>query len=115
MTGPQRFRVKQGTRLPALRLSLLQGDGTTPPGLLTACDFRMRSRRTAQVKVDAAAVIVDAPTMVVEYQWQNADVDTTGVYDAEFIATIDGKQAIFPAAKPLEDGALEVEVTGILT
>lgn len=111
-----RYRIKQGSRLPALRLQLLQGDGTVPSGTLTAVQFRMRSRRTEVVKVNLVnAVVVDGATKLVEYQWAAADVDTIGVYDAEFVATIDNKTAIFPAAKVGEDGSLEVEVVAVLT
>ena len=81
--------LKRGDTLPSVALHLLDGNGhpmILPPG--TAVQFHMGS--FGRVKVDAPAVLVDAPTALVQYAWQPGDTDTGGEYQAEFRVTFPG-------------------------
>jgi len=93
-----RFYLKQHDRLPSLVATLQYADGT--PKDLTGCTvkFLMRRTRGALAKVDAAAVVTDATTGAVRYDWASGDTDTVGRWQAEFEVkeTASGKLETFP-------------------
>lgn len=89
------IQIKRGDLVPAYTATLQQNG--TPIDLTTATEvtFAMRDRSTRVLKVDAAASIISAAAGTVSYQWVAADVDTEGIYDAEWqIAWLAGKQTI---------------------
>jgi len=58
----------------------------------------MVNRISRAVKVNAAAcTITDAPNGAVSYQPLSTDVDTPGVYDVEFRATLAGLVSHYPS------------------
>lgn len=93
-------RLKKGDVLPVLRMTLKDSDGVALDlTSVSAVTFRMRGRGAAAPKVSAAgAVVAPATSGVVEYAWQAADVDTVGVYDAEWALTYPGGGQTVPTA-----------------
>lgn len=78
--------LKRGYRLPKLRQQLKQADGTPVP--LTGASVRLLMGIPGKPrKVAAAATILDAANGIVEYAWAAGDVDTVGVYLAEWECT----------------------------
>jgi len=68
--------------------------------------FHLRPISSQVVKVDAGAVIVAAGQGEVRYNWQTADTDAIGSYQAEFEVTYaDGAIETFP-----NDGYIRVEI-----
>lgn len=100
------FYVKQNDTKEPLQATLKDQAGVVT---LTGATvrFHMRKRHSSAAKVDAAAVVVDAPNGVVKYAWQAADLDTPGVYHGEFEVTFsDQTIQSFP-----NDGHIEIEGT----
>ena len=84
------FYIKQNDTRPSLSATLAE-DGAAVD--LTGCTvmFHMGER------VDAAAVVVDAETGIVRYDWAVADTAVAGCYPAEFEVTFsDGAIETFP-------------------
>lgn len=80
------FTIGENDLLPSISAQLVDEAGD-PVSLASATvKFHMR-QGIAVAKVDAAAVIVDAPTAMVRYDWIAADTDTPGEYEAEFEVT----------------------------
>ncbi len=110
------FLIKRNDTLPYLRRQLLDTEGNVV--VIDPADtvkFTMRVSTDVAMaggaKVHASAVIIDAPTGIVEYQWATGDTDTTTYtetttlggfkdtpYAAEFEVTrnADGKIETFP-------------------
>ncbi|MEK7178567.1 MAG: hypothetical protein AAB721_02855 [Patescibacteria group bacterium] len=103
------FYLKKGDRLPKLRATLLDGDGAAINLTGAAVQFRMRPRGGGALKVDAAATIVTPASGIVEYSWAALDVDTEGVFDAEFAVTLAGLVQTVPAS-----GAVLVVIEPVL-
>lgn len=83
------FYLKKGDNSPSLIYAL-----TPASVVLTGATvrFNMRAANGGAVKISrAAAVIVTATgTPTVQYNWQAADTDTAGFFDAEFEVTYAG-------------------------
>lgn len=97
-----RFYLKQGDTARPLAVVLENSAGVAQDLASASVTFSMRLKGGA-VKVNAAScTITNAATGSVEYRWALGDVDTVGLYEAEFVATLPGgKQLTFPAsAKP---------------
>ena len=90
-----RFNIKQGNRLPTLRVQCLDGDGV-PVDLATAVaqTFSMRHSDTSVVKVTAGAcTIISTTDGIVDYAWAANDVDTAGDYEGEVTVTFGASKA----------------------
>lgn len=89
------FFLKRGDTSPALQYSLLPA-----PIVLTGATvrFSMRPRGSVTPTINrAVAVIEDALAGIVRYDWQVANTDTPGLYEAEFEVTYaDGTVETFP-------------------
>lgn len=100
------FYLKQNDTQPALRAQLKDGDDV--PIVLTGATIRFHMRTiSGTVKVDAAATIITAANGIVQYNWQAADTNTIGTYQAEFEVTYqDTTIETFP-----NSGYIRVEIT----
>lgn len=84
------FMIKQNDTLPVLRAYFTDADGNYVD--LTAASgvtFRMRMFGSAELKVEAAATVLDplpeaAETFQVQYAWVAGDTDTPGTFEAEW-------------------------------
>jgi hypothetical protein len=105
------FSIKRNDRRPYIRMSLGYDDGSAANlAFATGVRFLMRECKTGKLKVSAAAIVVDAETGLVEYQWAVGDTNTPGKYDVEWEVTWgDGKPQTFPG-----EGYNTVEVTADL-
>jgi hypothetical protein len=107
------MHLKKGDRRPPCVALATDGAGTAID--LTGCTakFFMRLRDSSGTpKVNGAAATVVAPQTQgkVQYDWAAADVDTAGIYEAEFEATFaDGRKLSIP-----NDGFIIVTVLGDL-
>lgn len=82
------FYLKRGDTSPSLTYAL---DPATVD--LTGATVRFNMRLTGgATKVNRAAAVIVTPTgtPTVRYNWQAADVDTAGFYEAEFEVTYSG-------------------------
>lgn len=104
------FYIKKGDTSPSLRATLTDGSGSIVRVSGAEVRFHMSSVDSLDVKVDAAATIIDGENGVVEYAWSAADTDTTGRFYAEFEVTyIDSTVETFP-----NDGYFLVSIRGDL-
>lgn len=102
------FYIKRNDTSPALLASLQDANGTAVDMTAASVRFHMRQINSQVVKVDADAVIVAAEQGEVRYNWQTADTDTIGSYQAEFEVTYsDGTIETFP-----NDGYIPVNIVG---
>lgn len=92
------FTLKKGDRRPSITAQILDGAGNPVNlGGGATAKFVMQMRGASQPKVDAAAVVVDPAQGKLQYDWAASDVDTVGVYLAEFEVTLaDGKKLTAP-------------------
>ena len=95
-------RLKKGDVLPVLRMTLRTDGAVLDLSSVTGVTFRMRARgdgSAGALKVNSAgSVVAPATGGVVEYAWQSADVDTVGVYDAEWMLLYPGGGQTVPTA-----------------
>lgn len=102
MTTPAQVNYKQGDRLPPLDVVLEESDGTPVDLTGSTVKFLMRALGGTIAKVDAAASVIGSATLgQVRYEWGASDLDTAGVFEAEFEATSAGKKRTFPTKKYL--------------
>lgn len=105
------FYVKQNDTSPAMLATLQDADGNAVNVTGATVRFHMRAVGSATVVVDEAATIVTALDGLVRYDWQAADTDTIGSYQAEFEVTYaDATQETFP-----NDGYIRVEIIDDIT
>lgn len=96
-----RFVIKKLDRLPALEASM----GANLTGATVVFSMAPKSPAGAALKVSAAAaVVVDAGTGAVRFDWGATDTDTAGNFQGEFIATYTatGVKRSYPVASYLE-------------
>jgi hypothetical protein len=92
----QTFYLKVGDTSPALKCSVLP---KTVDLTGATVQFSMRASPGGAIKVNkaAAAVVTATVNPAVSYDWQAANVDTEGEFDAEFLVTYPGgKKETFP-------------------
>lgn len=101
------FYVKQNDTSPAMLATLQDADGNAVNVTGATVRFHMRAVGSTTIVVDEAATIVTDLDGLVRYDWQAADTDTIGSYQAEFEVTYsDGSVETFP-----NDGYIRVEIT----
>lgn len=101
------FYVKQNDTSPAMLATLQDADGNAIDITGSSVRFHMRAIGSPQTIVDASATIVTADAGLVRYDWDAADTDTIGSYQAEFEVTYaDASIETFP-----NDGYIRVEIT----
>lgn len=105
-------RIKRGDTAPAFRATLLDADGEPIDLTGATARFLMRDMRTKATKVAADADIPSPETDgVVSYEWDAADTDTPGAYEAEVQVTFgDGTIRTAPS-----DGYHRVDVLEDIT
>jgi hypothetical protein len=87
------FTIKQGDTIPPLLATLYDETGTALDLTGGSVRFHMRQEGRSTPKVDAAAVIVDAPNGIVRYDWDSGGADTDVASDdwqGEFEVTTQG-------------------------
>ena len=105
------FYVKQNDTSPAILATLQDADGNAVNVTGATVRFHMRAVGSTTVVVDEAATIVTALDGLVRYDWQAADTDTIGPYQAEFEVTYaDSSVETFP-----NDGYIRVEIIDDIT
>lgn len=89
-------RMKVGDTLPMLQQTLRNDQGI--PLNLAGGTVKLRMREPGQaLKVNASAAVLDAPNGVVRYQWVSGDLDTAGLFDAEWAVTYGTDVETLPA------------------
>lgn len=105
------FYIKQNDTNPSIRATLKNGSGNAVDLASTAVRFHMRSIGSTTVKTDGEAVVINANTGIVQYNWVADDTDTIGTFHAEFQVTYsDGSIETFP-----NNAFITVEVTDDIT
>lgn len=98
----QRRYFTVGDRLVGLAAQLVDAAETPIDITAQTVTFRMVKASDGTVKVNgAAAVVTEAATGKVRYDWAAADVNTAGVYYGYFIRTSGGVTATHPVDGPL--------------
>jgi hypothetical protein len=84
--------LKQGDRLPALRVQLLDANGAALDVTSATVTFRMRDARTKALKVAAGSTTKPngGADGVVQYAWATGDTDIVGSFEAEFACAFSG-------------------------
>jgi len=98
------FRIKRGDLKPRLEVILTDSLGNPLPGGIpegATVLFHMRLPDSAVLKVNAAAVVDDAPGAAVAYNWAVGDTDTEGDYLGEFEVTDSASPMTFPNSRNL--------------
>lgn len=84
--------MKQGDRLPALRIKLLDANGAAIDVTNATVTFRMRDTRTKVLKVASGACTKPngGADGEVQYAWGATDTDTVASYEGEFACSFPG-------------------------
>jgi hypothetical protein len=93
------FKLKAHDRKPSIQVTLgFVGSSTVPDLAGASVSFIMRlTGSSGAPKVNSPAVIVDAGTGVIRYDWAVGDTDTPGEYEAEWeVIGSDGLAQTFP-------------------
>lgn len=105
------FYIKQNDTSPAMLATLQDADGNAVNVTGASIRFHMRAVGSTTVVVDEAVTIVTPLSGIVRYDWQAADTDTIGSYQAEFEVTYaDSSVETFP-----NDGYIRVEIIDDIT
>jgi hypothetical protein len=91
------FSTKQDATVPPIEAQLTDGAGVVNLMGATVA-FWMRSLRDGEVKIEnaAAEVLVEDPALLipdepnVRYRWSEDDVDTPGIFEAQWLVTYEG-------------------------
>ena len=101
------FYLKQNDTAPSIRATLENGNGDPIDLINATVRFHMRALGSTTTKVDAAATVVSASLVIVQYNWVAADSNTIGTYTAEFEVTYpDTTVETFP-----NNGYIRIEIT----
>lgn len=102
-----KFKTKRNDTAKLLEATLYY-PATTPVNLTTASTIRFKmADSTGALKVNRVVPAADAAAGRVDVAWQAADVDTAGVFRAEFEVTWgDATLQTFP-----EDGFIRVQIS----
>ena len=101
------FYVKQNDTSPAMLATLQDASGNAINITGASVRFHMRKIGRTELIVDADVAIVTEESGLVRYDWDAADTDTIGSYQAEFEVTYaDASIETFP-----NDGYIRVEIT----
>ena len=92
------FVIKKKNTSPILQATLKDALGSAINLNSATVRFRMRELGSTTLKVNQQAEIIDpAVNGVVRYAWQSSDVDSAGIFKAEFEVTYnDGRVETFP-------------------
>lgn len=101
--------MKQGDRLPALRMQLTDSNGAAINLTGATVAFRMRSSSGTNVTLTGEATVVSAATGEVQFAWGDGDTDTVGSYVAEWVADYSGSTLTVPT-----NGYVTVQVVDAL-
>lgn len=100
------FYIKQNDTSPSMLATLQDASGNAVDITGASVRFHLRPISSSTVTVDEAATIVTADEGTVRYDWDAADTDTIGSYQAEFEVTYaDASIETFP-----NDGYIRVEI-----
>lgn len=92
------FTIKQDDQFPEIQATLQDAD-ENPVNLsgINGVRFVMTNKATGEIKVDAAAAVVNASAGLVKYSWEQEDTDTAANYNGEFeVEFADGRLETFP-------------------
>ena len=101
--------MKQGDRLPALRMQLVDASGAPIDLTGASVAFRMRSTSGSLVTLTGTASVVDAASGTVQFAWGVGDTATVGGYIAEWACTFAGSTLTAPT-----NGYVTVQVVDAL-
>lgn len=100
------FYIKRNDTSPSMLATLQDASGNEIDLTAASVRFHLRPISSQTATVDGAATIVTALDGLVRYDWQAADTDTIGSYQAEFEVTYaDATVETFP-----NDGYIRVEI-----
>lgn len=91
------YSIKANDRLPSIRATLSTGGTAIDLTTATGVSFIMRRDGDPAPKVNSPAVVVDAVSGIVRYDWAAGDTSDPGTYKAEWeIVWADGKTQTAP-------------------